>query len=323
MINQASLDSDCKDHPGLKIYGIESYIAVPLYRRDGEYFGTLCALDPLPANLSEEDFETFRLFADLIGYELEAAEQQTEREEALTLARQSSDRRARFMSILGHDLRNPLNTIIMAATLQEQGALDRDKNAQMAGKILKTAKRMQFLIEDLLDTTQAVQGNEIYIERKPSDLSEILRQLIDEFRIVHPERKIEFNAEDKCYGDWDEGRLGQVLSNLLSNALHYGEKSEPVKVDLIEDSSRVLLRVNNRGKTISKEIQQSLFTPFWRGARRNQATPNSSGLGLGLFIVKQIVESHGGDVKVESNEAEGTTFTVVLNRSKADSQAAA
>lgn len=323
MINQASLDPDCKDHPGLKIYGIESYIAVPLYRRDGEYFGTLCALDPSPANLSEEDFETFRLFADLISYELEAAEQQTEREEALKLARQSSDRRARFMSILGHDLRNPLNTIIMAATLQEQGALDREKNAQMAGKILKTAKRMQFLIEDLLDTTQAVQGNEIHIERKPSDLSEILRHLIDEFRIANPERKIEFNGEDKCYGDWDESRLGQVLSNLLSNALHYGEKSEPVKVDLIEECNRVLLRVNNRGETISREIQKNLFTPFWRGARRNQAMPNSSGLGLGLFIVKQIVESHGGDVEVESNEAEGTTFTVVLNRGKADFQAAA
>lgn len=296
---------------------------MPLYRRDGEYFGTLCALDPLPANLSEDDFETFRLFADLIGYELEAAEQQTEREEALKQAQQSSERRARFMGILGHDLRSPLNTIIMAATLQKQASLNLKKNEEMAEKILKTARRMQFLIEDLLDTTQAVQGSELLIERKPSDLSKILRQVIEEFEIANPERKIEFNAEDKCYGEWDEGRLGQVLSNLLSNALHYGEKDEPVKVDLLENCERVLLRVNNRGEVISDELKKNLFAPFWRGARKKAATSNSSGLGLGLFIVKQIIESHGGEIKVESNQTDGTTFTVVLDRIKAESQLAA
>lgn len=323
LINHASQHEDFRDHPGLHKYGIESYIAVPLYRRDGECFGTLCALDPRPAELSGEELDIFQLFADLIAYELESSEQQAEREEELKLARQSSERRARFMGILGHDLRSPLNTIVMAATMQKRGQLSAEQNVEMAEKVLKTAKRMQFLIDDLLDTTQAVQGNEIFIERKPADLREILQHLIEEFRIAYPERTIEFNASDRCYGDWDEGRLGQVLSNLLSNALHYGTPDRPVTIDLIEDCDQVRLRVNNRGEPISEELKNNLFAPFWRGARKRGVTPNSSGLGLGLFIVKQIVESHGGEIEVESDEENGTTFTIVLERIRSAASAPA
>lgn len=323
LINQASLNPNFENHPGLKKYGIESYIAVPLYRLSGEYFGTLCALDPLPSNLSKADFEMFSLFANLIAYELEAAEQRAELEEALKSATQSSERRARFMSILGHDLRSPLNTIRTAAILQKKGVLDPEKNAEMSDKIIKTADRMKFLIEDLLDMTQAVQGNEIYIERKHTDLSRICLQVIEEFKIAHSNRIMEFYSTGNILGQWDEGRFAQVLANLLSNALYYGSADAPVEVTLLGDGDRVILQVNNQGDPIPQEMQQNLFTPFWRGARKNAGNMNSSGLGLGLYIVKQIVKAHGGEINVESNKADGTTFTVALDRRQAESQTAA
>jgi signal transduction histidine kinase len=309
LINQASQDVRFQDHPGLTKYGIESYLAVPLFRNNGEFFGTLCAMDPQPRNLSKDKFVIFELMANLIAFELEAEEQRQDREEALKLAKQTNETRARFMGILGHDLRSPLSTIMMAASIQKLSELEKNKNIEMSQKILRAANRMKYLIEDLLDTTQTVQGNEIRIVKEPSDLRKIFSLILEEFEISHPERIIEFYAEENCYGNWDEGRLGQVLSNLLSNAIHYGSSSKPIKVNLIRDDNKVILQVNNQGKIIPQEIKKNLFKPFWRGARKRS---NSSGLGLGLYIVKQIVEAHGGLITVDSNPEYGTTFTVIF-----------
>lgn len=293
-------------------YGVESYIGVPLYRRNGDFFGTLCALDTEPRRFSNELVETFELFANLVAYELEAEERRQEAAETLKLAEQSNESRARFMSILGHDLRSPLNTIVMAATLQKMSPPDSEKIPMMAEKILKTADRMKYLIEDLLDTTQTLQGQTISINRETTDLQKICRLIVEEFKIANPHHKIEFFAETELVGEWDAGRMQQVLSNLLSNAVSYGTSTKPIKVDLIEDVDRVVLQVNNQGKLISDETMQNLFQPFWRGARKRS---NSSGLGLGLYIVKQIVEAHGGKINVESTPEYGTTFTVIFEQS--------
>lgn len=258
--------------------------------------------------------ETFELFGNLIAFELEAEENALEREEALKLARQSDQAKARFMSILGHDLRSPLNTIMMAATVQKMGKLDAEKDLEMSEKIIKTAKRMQFLIEDLLDTTQTFQGDRIKIERKNIDLSSICFEIIDEFKVANPSLNIQFHTQGKCMGEWDEGRIGQVLTNLLSNAVSYGNTKKPIKVDLIEECDEVILQVNNQGNLINEEVKEQIFTPFWRGARKKT---NSSGLGLGLYIVKQIVESHDGTINFESTPEYGTTFTVRFNKTKA------
>lgn len=310
MINHASQDARYKDHPGLLQHGIECYLAVPLFRNNGEFFGTLCALDTVPKNISEDNLKTFELLSSLIAFEMEAEERRQEREETLKLSNQTNEARARFMAILGHDLRSPLNTVVMAASIQKLGQLDADKNIEMSEKILRATNRMKYLIEDLLDTTQTVQGNEINIVKKPSSLRDISQQIIEEFQIAHPERTIEFYAENTCYGEWDEGRLGQVLSNLVSNAMHYGSSSKPIKVNLIKDNGKVILQVNNQGEIIPTEIRENLFKPFWRGARKRS---NSSGLGLGLYIVKQIVEAHDGTINVESNREYGTTFTIIFS----------
>ncbi len=286
---------------------------MPLYRLDGEIFGTLCALDPNPAEISEKDLELFELFASLIAYELDAEEKAREREAELVKVSAESETQRRFMSILGHDLRNPLNTILMAANLQKQGRLSAENNLQMAEKITKTARRMQYLIEDLLETTQTLGGGQISIERKASDLQEICSGIIEEFRISHPAVKIEFFAEENCFGNWDERRIGQILTNLLSNAISYRDRETPVSVNLTEDFERITIQVNNRGEPIGDEAKKYIFSAFWRGTNKNSGG-NSGGLGLGLYIVKQIVEALDGRISVQSNRENGTTFTVIFKR---------
>jgi signal transduction histidine kinase len=242
---------------------------VPLYRLDGELFGTLCSLDPNPTEVSTQDVELFQLFANLIAYELDADDKAQQREKELEKITAESESQRRFMSILGHDLRNPLSTIAMAATLQRRENLTPEKNLEMAEKIVKTAKRMQYLIEDLLETTQSISGNDIAIVTKPTDLSRICLAIVEEFRISHPNAVIEFYGEENCFGDWDERRIGQILANLISNALSYGKSDAPVKVRLTEDVNRVTIKVNNRGEPISDEARQHLFTAFWRGSQKN------------------------------------------------------
>ena len=118
---------------------------------------------------------------------------------------------------------------------------------------------MNFLIEDLLDASQTFQGDKIRIERKPTDLRHICLSIIEEFKISNPERVFEFYAEENCYGNWDEGRIGQVLSNLISNAISYGSSSKPIKINLIEECDQVTLQVNNQGALIPEEIRKNLF----------------------------------------------------------------
>lgn len=312
LVRHASAEPEFQDHPGLKNYAVESYIGVPLYRENGEYFGVLCALDLEPKRISEKNIGVFTLMAKLIAYELEAEEQRLALDEALKLANRTNETRARFLGILGHDLRSPLNTIVAAATLQQSGNLDAEKNARLATNVLRTSRRMNFLIEDLLDVAQTAQGNQILIQKKRSDLKDICRAIVEEFCLTHPYRIIEFTASGDCEGDWDDGRLGQVLSNLLSNALSYGGADSPVTLKLAGEPERVVMQVRNWGEPMSEEIKNNLFTAFWRGAKKTGANDNSSGLGLGLYIVKQIVESHGGSIDVESTAAEGTTFTVIF-----------
>ncbi len=256
--------------------------------------------------------------SDLITYELEADEKFTEREEILKTAMAKSESQHRFMSILGHDLRNPLNTILMASTLQKQENISETDRIELSEKITRAARRMQYLINDLLDTTQIVRGENFSIARKTSNLRDVCAMIVEEFRVANPQRKIEFYAEDQCDGEWDEGRMGQVLSNLISNALNYGRRDAPVKVNLIGETDRVILQVNNQGNLISEEMRENLFQPFWRGSKNNEAKLNSGGLGLGLYIVKQITEAHKGEISVESNRDYGTTFTIKFPREAND-----
>jgi signal transduction histidine kinase len=301
-----------QNHPGLKQYGIESYIAVPLNRRDGKFFGTLCALDPLPTDLTEENLITFNLLANLISFELEA----DEREQQHEVERQEMERigklREELMGILGHDLRNPLNAIKMATSLLKLTKKSAPAELEIIEKISNSSKRMERMIDDLLDLTRSRLGEGIPVERRPLELRQICRQVIDELAMANSKRRIIFDAQDNGFGDWDADRMSQVVSNLIGNAISYSPPDSEVRILLTGSDSEITLMVNNKSEPIPQEILTVIFDPFRRGMRTADST--SKGLGLGLYIVQQIVEAHGGRIEVASSLSEGTTFTVYLPR---------
>ena len=285
---------------------------MPLSRRDGTAFGTLCALDPLPTNLTEENLSTFNLLANLISFELEADErEQRDAAERFELERVGK-LREELIGILGHDLRNPLNTIKMATSLLKLTPKSDQKELEFIEKISNSADRMDRMINDLLDLTRARLGQGIPIVRRPLELSEICRQTIDELATTNPARRIIFEAEENGFGEWDGDRMAQVISNLVGNAVTYSPPDSDVRILLTGSEAKVVLSVNNQGEQIHQEVLDVIFDPFQRGIKSVNSA--SEGLGLGLYIVQQIVAAHEGRIDVSSSATEGITFTVYLPR---------
>jgi signal transduction histidine kinase len=227
-------------------------------------------------------------------------------------AREGARFRERFIAILGHDLRNPLQSIKLAASLLRRDGTT-EPRAQLASRIVASADRMGRMITDLLDVTRARFGGGIPIEPKRADLCAVARQVIDELEITHPNRTVLLDAQGDVCGVWDPDRMAQVMSNLTSNALDYSPSGTPVRVILRGEVAHVLAVVNNRGPTIAPEAMGQLFEPFAQGSQCGRVA-QGQGLGLGLFITQQIVHAHGGSIDVASTADEGTTFTVRVPR---------
>ncbi len=279
-------------------------------RRDGTSFGTLCALDTVPANLDEEQLEVFRLFAELIAHELEVEEQSRQKDIELKEAERLGELREKLFDILGHDLRNPLNTISMAAKILSMNKALQEHEISLTQKITSNIQRMNRMIADLLDLTRTRLVEGIPINPQPCDINLICLQMLDDFSVTHPKKVINFESGGGGEGFWDADRLRQVFSNLVGNAIEHGAEKAPIDVKLTADESKVTLSVRNQGNPISPQTLEVLFDPY-RRAIENQ-NKKSSGLGLGLYIVQQIVRAHKGEVTVESAENSGTAFIVTL-----------
>lgn len=170
---------------------------------------------------------------------------------------------------------------------------------------------MARMIDDLLDLTRARFGNGIPVHRRPTALDALARQVVDECAALHPQRVVALDAAAPAQGTYDPDRMAQVVSNLVVNAINHGAPDAPVRVSLREEGDHAVLSVQNRGDPIPPDAIPHLFDPFWRG-RSAGRSERDDGIGLGLFIVKQIVDAHGGTVDVASTQEDGTTFTVRL-----------
>jgi signal transduction histidine kinase len=222
--------------------------------------------------------------------------------------RVEADFRERFMGLLAHDLRQPLNTIFMAnSTLAS--SLDSPRLTKTMQMQMRAAKRMKGMIAELLDFTRVRPETGMPIHRVATDLEATTRSVLEEVQAIHPERPFEFQALGNCTGDWDPDRLAQVCSNLLGNAIEHGHASAPIVVRVDgSDENLVTLVVRNVGRPIAAELLQHLFLPF----RRAGGGPRG-GVGLGLYIVEQIVAAHGGGITAHS-DTESTRFVVHLPR---------
>ena len=214
--------------------------------------------------------------------------------------------REMFIGILGHDLRNPLAAIVMSAgLLLRRGRLD-EQDAKTASRIIRSTQRMTRMITQLLDLTRARLGGGLPIEVKPTDLRDVCRNVVEEFGSI-----IELKAEGDLNGTWDHDRLAEALSNLAGNAIEYAASGTAVVMWVTVDGEEVVVAVSNQGEAIRAEVLPHIFEPFRRGRQREKSANHN--LGLGLYIARQIVLSHGGTLEAHS-QGGTTTFTMRLPR---------
>lgn len=221
--------------------------------------------------------------------------------------------RDRFLAILGHDLRTPLGAIAMSAEVINR-AEDIDlRYGRAATRILNSARRMEEMVGDLLDLTRAHLGSVFPIERGPADLEAVCRVVLDEVEAFHPERVLRFESSGDLHGEWDGERLEQVISNLVANAVQHGDPTAPIVVSAWAEGDEVACAVHNEGPAIPEEDLGKVFEPLTR-SRNAETKTVPEGLGLGLFIAREIARAHGGGVSLTSSADQGTTFTVRLPR---------
>jgi signal transduction histidine kinase len=253
----------------------------------------------------------------------QARQEERRAREALKRARvreehmeEEAEFRERFIGILGHDLRSPLNAISLSArALSRYGPLTQLQQ-DLGQRIELSAARMTKMISDILDLTRARLSGGIPLVLEPTYLADVCQQVVKELTAAYPNRSIVYDQEGAGEGVWDAERLTQVLSNLVANALEHGGADVPVFVRSHPCEDLVALEVHNPGAPIPQHLLATLFEPFRRGSGSSpaQSKGRRGGLGLGLYIVKEIVEAHGGRVSVRSSLEEGTTFTVLLPR---------
>jgi two-component system sensor histidine kinase/response regulator len=212
-----------------------------------------------------------------------------------------------FVAAISHDLRNPLNSIVMGTEMILGAPLD-EGTKRTAERVRSSSRRMVAMIDDLFDLARVRLGQGIPLERRSADLVKIAENVIAECLVTTPKRSIELRHDGNAEGQWDPVRIEQIVSNLVGNAIRHGSESAPIVVIVNEAEGSALLSIHNDG-AIDADVRQTLFDPF-RGPNRQRV--RKEGLGLGLFIVQQLVSAHGGSVEFESSEAEGTTFRVRL-----------
>lgn len=310
VIDHVDKDEHYKNHHTPLLYGFQSYISVPLFLKDGSFFGTLCAIDPNPAVINTPAIRgMFKLFAELIAFHLNALDQLAYKEKILVEERRISELRDQFIAILGHDLRNPVGAISMASDLLLKMGLTVEAT-KLSNMIKDSSFRVRGLIENVLDFARGKLGDGITVKAKatdPAQLEHALMQVVYELRIVMPNRDIitEFEIKEPVF--CDDERLAQLLSNLLSNALTHGRKDTPVYLKATTESGVFTLSICNAGNKISDAVREHLFKPFYR----DKVEANKQGLGLGLYIASEIARAHGGKLSVDSTD-ERTCFSFVL-----------
>lgn len=224
----------------------------------------------------------------------------------------------RFLAILGHDLRNPLAAIDMGIALLQRGP-DKPSAARLLGRMEASSGRMTRMIEQILDLTRSRLGGGLPIAARPMDLAAMLRDVVDEARVGRPERVVELRSPPAIRGAWDRDRLEQVFSNVIGNALTHGSTAMPVLVTAGVEGGTAYVEVSNDGPPIPEELQAKIFDPFRRG-ERDSRDRGTAGLGLGLYISRELVFAHGGEISVRSSSTEGTTFRVSLPRASVTSE---
>jgi phosphoserine phosphatase RsbU/P len=278
----------------------ESFLGVPLVVA-GAIKGILVVIRPATSIDAEQDEWLLSALADQAAVSLEKARLD-----------QIGEFREQLIGIVGHDLRNPLNTILMGAHLLLQREGLGEQETELARKITRSATVAARLIDQLLDLTRSRLGGGIPIDPKPFDMNDVCQQVIGETELTHPDRPLRLDVRGDLTVVWDRDRMYQLLANLVSNAVHHGQPRSSIDLRIDGGETDVVIEVANLGEPIPPEALPFIFDAFRQG--RTGRPSRTRGLGLGLFIAQQIARSHGGSISVTSTEGQGTTFRVRLPR---------
>jgi signal transduction histidine kinase len=277
-------------------------LAIPLVA-GGQLLGVLAIYHPSPHAMTAHEIDLARAIGVNIGASIS-------RFAMIEELQRTARFNEMFLGILGHDLRNPLGAIMTSAQL----AMTRSENERLAkplARIVTSGERMSRMISQLLDFTRVRLGSGIPLVPGEHDVVPIVRQVMDELDVAHPEWTLRLGYGGDTSGVWDADRLGQVFSNLVANAIRHGVAAHGVTVRIDGDDANVIrIEVHNMG-VIDAEQLPRLFEPM---SGRDRRRDRSSGLGLGLYISREIVRSHGGRIDVRSDDASGTTMVVWLPR---------
>lgn len=217
-----------------------------------------------------------------------------------------------YMGVLGHDLRNPLSAIMGMQSIFKISENLSEKEKSILMHSISSSKRMAELIDNLLELTNVRLGGGLKITKTEVDLSKQGKKIIEELRLGYPKATLVLETEDTVEGEWDRLRLEQLMTNLITNAIRYGKPDHPIKIKISTKGEDAILDIHNEGTPIPKSLQETIFTGNFDDSRKHST--NDDSYGLGLYIVKEIVDGHNGEIQVTSTEKKGTNFKVILPR---------
>lgn len=278
-------------NPVLRMKGVKALYGIPLLYGD-DVIGVAKMGSRTMSDFAAEDRLILRSTA--------------ERAAAFIANRRVADDRELFLHILGHDLRSPLNGVVLGTKRLATQEPHSPEAMLSIDRVLSAAERMDRLIGDMTDFTQTRVTGTLQLKREKIDLGALVEQVVRENR-ARGGRELRLERVGDTTGEWDRARLLRAVVNLVNNALAYGDPAVPVSVRVEGDDACVVLRIHNEGEPIPAELQAHIFEAFRRGAK-------GVGSGLGLYIVRQIAHAHGGKVEVDSREGRGTTFSLRLPR---------
>lgn len=307
LFSDVATDKTYRNHPIATKFGIVSYASIPIFRSDGTFFGTLCAIDSVPRDLAHpRAVAMLEMFADIIGQGLETQERLQAQERQIEHQREMARIQEELVAVLGHDLRNPVAAIDAGLRQLEKEGLS-EKGRKIVPLMRSSLFRAADLIENIMLHAKSRLGGGIRVSVRPdAPLAEAIQQVVEELRAAEPGHEINLDLVLERPISCDAPRVAQAVSNLLSNAIRHSEQGFPVSVRGAVRDDAFGITVANRGNAISDDVRKSLFKPFHRGANAT-----GEGLGLGLHIASSIATAHNGGIDVTCDEGI-TSFTFNL-----------
>lgn len=307
LVEDAQKDPRTKDNPlvhsGLNL---RFYAGYPLRTASGHNIGMLCVMDTKPGKLSKNDEKALKSLAKLVEFQIEA--RYNSKMERLN--------HNQTLSVFAHDLKNPLATINMAAEIIQKKKNDPQAIEKMCAHISTAGKDSLKLIEEMLDSSKAVFGQNMNLSSFV--YADLLKKVVETNSLIakRKNQKIELLVETDCEIKADSGKLTEIIDNLLNNAIKYSEKGQQIEVRLWEKEDEVILEVKDRGQGFAPRDKKQLFGRFSKLSA--QPTDGENSTGLGLFIVKELVNAHQGSIYAKSEgEGKGAVFTVKLPKEQA------